>query len=169
MQSYWFSKQSRINIIYNISVITITITMSIILANFGKYAISDCPFISMLCSNSSLYFCYLLQQHSGEKQLLKESLFRLSKSLAFVLTNGVTEHCVVYVLFSCPQGGDLWQVEATTLTKRVVDGSQQSLFNPVHKVIRRQVDLQKSILMARGWNNFGEARSTPVAPFTNMV
>ena len=27
------------------SVITITITMSIILANFGKYAISDCPFI----------------------------------------------------------------------------------------------------------------------------
>ena len=45
MQSYWFSKQSKINIIYNISVITITITMSIILANFGKYAISDCPFI----------------------------------------------------------------------------------------------------------------------------
>ena len=48
MQSYWFSKQSKINIIYNISVITITITMSIILANFGKYAISDCPFISGL-------------------------------------------------------------------------------------------------------------------------
>ena len=45
MQSYWFSKQSKINIIYNISVITITITMTIILANFGKYAISDCPFI----------------------------------------------------------------------------------------------------------------------------
>ena len=49
MQSYWFSKQSKINIIYNISVITITITMSIILANFGKYAISDCPFISCCC------------------------------------------------------------------------------------------------------------------------
>ena len=49
MQSYWFSKQSKINIIYNISVITITITMSIILANFGKYAISDCPFIT--CQN----------------------------------------------------------------------------------------------------------------------
>ena len=48
MQSYWFSKQSKINIIYNISVITITITMSIILANFGKYAISDCPFISVV-------------------------------------------------------------------------------------------------------------------------
>ena len=48
MQSYWFSKQSKINIIYNISVITITITMSIILANFGKYAISDCPFIRLL-------------------------------------------------------------------------------------------------------------------------
>ena len=47
MQSYWFSKQSKINIIYNISVITITITMSIILANFGKYAISDCPFICL--------------------------------------------------------------------------------------------------------------------------
>ena len=45
MQSYWFSKQSKFNIIYNISVITITNTMSIILANFGKYAISDCPFI----------------------------------------------------------------------------------------------------------------------------
>ena len=45
MQSYWFSKQSKINIIYNISVITITITMNIILENFGKYAISDCPFI----------------------------------------------------------------------------------------------------------------------------
>ena len=29
------------------SVITITITMSIILANFGKYAISDCPFICL--------------------------------------------------------------------------------------------------------------------------
>ena len=51
MQSYWFSKQSKINIIYNISVITITITMSIILANFGKYAISDCPFIEMLVKN----------------------------------------------------------------------------------------------------------------------
>ena len=47
MQSYWFSKPSKINIIYNISVITITITMSIILANFGKYAISDCPFICL--------------------------------------------------------------------------------------------------------------------------
>ena len=45
MQSYWFSNKSNINIIYNISVITITITMTIILANFGKYAISDCPFI----------------------------------------------------------------------------------------------------------------------------
>ena len=52
MQSYWFSKQSKINIIYNISVITITITMSIILANFGKYAISDCPFICLFVSLS---------------------------------------------------------------------------------------------------------------------
>ena len=49
MQSYWFSKQSSINIIYDISVITITITMSIISVNFGKYAISDCPFIT--CQN----------------------------------------------------------------------------------------------------------------------
>ena len=47
MQPYWFSKQSNINIIYNISVITITITISIILANFGKYAISDYPFICL--------------------------------------------------------------------------------------------------------------------------
>ena len=49
MQSYWFSNKSNINIIYNISVVTITITMSVILANFGKYAISDCPFIT--CQN----------------------------------------------------------------------------------------------------------------------
>ena len=47
MQSYWFSNQSNINIIYNISVVTITITMSVILANFGKYAISECPFICL--------------------------------------------------------------------------------------------------------------------------
>ena len=49
MQSYRFSNQSNINIIYNISLITITNTMSIIniLANFGKYAISDCPFICL--------------------------------------------------------------------------------------------------------------------------
>ena len=34
---------------YNLkySFITITITMSIMLANFGKYAISDCPFICL--------------------------------------------------------------------------------------------------------------------------
>ena len=54
MQSYWFSKQSKINIIYNISVITITITMSNILANFGKYAISDCPFIILLIYQNSV-------------------------------------------------------------------------------------------------------------------
>ena len=47
IQSYWFSNQSDINIVYNISVITIIITTSIILANFGKYAISDCPFICL--------------------------------------------------------------------------------------------------------------------------
>ena len=46
-QSYWFSNKSNINIIYNISVITITIKMSIILANFGKYTISDCPFFCL--------------------------------------------------------------------------------------------------------------------------
>ena len=50
MRSYWFSNKSNINIIYNYSVITITNTMSniYILANFGKYAISDCPFIHWL-------------------------------------------------------------------------------------------------------------------------
>ena len=47
MQSYWFSNKSNINIIYNISVVTITSTMSVILANFGKYAISDCLFICL--------------------------------------------------------------------------------------------------------------------------
>ena len=49
MPSYWLSNKSNINIIYNISVGTITIIMSVILANFGKYAISDCPFIT--CQN----------------------------------------------------------------------------------------------------------------------
>ena len=33
MQSYLFSNKSNINIIYNISVVTITITMNVILAN----------------------------------------------------------------------------------------------------------------------------------------
>ena len=56
MQSYWFSKQSKINITYNISVITIIITMSIILANFGKYAISDCPFICLFVCFAFKYF-----------------------------------------------------------------------------------------------------------------
>ena len=55
MQSYWFSKQSKISMIYNISVIIISLTMSIILANFGKYAISDCPFICLsVCLSVSL-------------------------------------------------------------------------------------------------------------------
>ena len=49
MQSYWFLNKSNINILYNISVMTITITIIIILANFGKYAISDCLFIT--CQN----------------------------------------------------------------------------------------------------------------------
>ena len=71
MQSYWFSNKSNINIIYNISVITITITMSIILANFGKYAISDCPFIYVFiyfilkclkasCNSHFLYYFFLI-------------------------------------------------------------------------------------------------------------
>ena len=47
IQSCWFSNKSNINIIYNISVITITIAITIILENFGKYAISDCPFICL--------------------------------------------------------------------------------------------------------------------------
>ena len=49
MQSYWFLNKSNINILYNISVMTITITIIIILANFGKYAISDCLFILSVC------------------------------------------------------------------------------------------------------------------------
>ena len=72
MQSYWFSKQSKINIIYNISIITITITMSIILANYGKYAISDCPFICLFaCLWTTLRkkrvngFSWNLQDRSG--------------------------------------------------------------------------------------------------------
>ena len=63
MQSYWFSKQSKINIIYNISVITITITMSIILENFGKYAISDCPFI--LCVRQFYKFIIMWWRHKA--------------------------------------------------------------------------------------------------------
>ena len=60
MQSYRFSNQSNINIIYNISIITITNTVSIIniLANFGKYAISDCPFILVCwCLNFNSMQC----------------------------------------------------------------------------------------------------------------
>ena len=64
MQSYWFSKQSKINTIYNISVITITITMSIILANFGKYAISDCPFIWVFSCRSAKSNITVLVAHS---------------------------------------------------------------------------------------------------------
>ena len=63
MQSYWCSKQSNINIIYNISVITITITMTIILANFGKYAISDCTFIiicfHLCCLDDQYQYVYI--------------------------------------------------------------------------------------------------------------
>ena len=63
MQSYWFSNKSNNKIIYNISVMTITITIIIILTNFGKYAISDCLFIT--CQNlilASMFVgrvCYL--------------------------------------------------------------------------------------------------------------
>ena len=73
MQSYWFSKQSKINIIYNISVITITITMSIILANFGKYAISDCLFISIV--NWLLIYlihCYVANGNTSLKLVIFE-------------------------------------------------------------------------------------------------
>ena len=54
MQSNWFSNKSNINIIYNISVMTITITIIIILANFGKYAISDCLFICLLLAKITI-------------------------------------------------------------------------------------------------------------------
>ena len=58
MQSYWFSNKSNNNIIYNISVMTITITIIIILTNFGKYAISDCLFICLfVCLFVSLSRC----------------------------------------------------------------------------------------------------------------
>ena len=53
--------------IYNISVITITITMSIILANFDKYAISDCPFIKLF-----------------EVTIRTEVIFRANKTNIFV-------------------------------------------------------------------------------------
>ena len=97
MQSYWFPKQSKINIIYNISVITITNTMSIILANFGKYAISDCPFIvvflySGIClflqkiRNRSLWFLVTL---SSEYETLsvgyKTTGVQISKQLSVYL------------------------------------------------------------------------------------
>ena len=60
MQSYWFSNKSNINIIFNYSVITITNTMSniYILSNFGKYAISDCPFIGLSVRPSVRLFAY---------------------------------------------------------------------------------------------------------------
>ena len=59
MQSYWFLNKSNINILYNISVMTITITIIIILANFGKYAISDCLFI---CLFVCLWRCPTISQ-----------------------------------------------------------------------------------------------------------
>ena len=73
MQSYWFSNKSNNNIIYNISVMTITITIIIILANFGKYAISDCLFICLLLAKiyilASMFVgrvCYLPKFNFGK-------------------------------------------------------------------------------------------------------
>ena len=65
IQSYWFSNQSDINIIYNISVITIIITTSIILANFGKYAISDCPFILYVLVKTNSWFRHCARVAQG--------------------------------------------------------------------------------------------------------
>ena len=79
MQSYWCSKQSKINIIYNISVITIIITMSIILANFGKYAISDCPFICLLMAHDSRCKTWFRHQY-----LMKYILHEISWRNAFI-------------------------------------------------------------------------------------
>ena len=46
-QPYWLSNKWNINMIYLIAIIIIIIAMSIILANFGKYAISDCQIICL--------------------------------------------------------------------------------------------------------------------------
>ena len=53
MQSYWFSNQSNINIIYNVSVITITNKMSImqILANFGNLRLHFHLFVCLSVCN----------------------------------------------------------------------------------------------------------------------
>ena len=76
MQSYWFSNKSNIKIIYNISVMTITITIIIILGNFGKYAISDCPFIyycvcrkSLTVANTRLHWRIHFAMRSNHKQV----------------------------------------------------------------------------------------------------
>ena len=89
MQSYWFSKQSKINIIYNISVITITITMSIILANFGKYAISDCPFICLfvcvcLCLSRCLSGRFDYEGLVPHKQYFARTLLGMSSCASYV-------------------------------------------------------------------------------------
>ena len=62
MQSYWFSNQSNINIIYNVSVITITNKMSImqILANFGKYTQSPIA-LSFVCLSVCLSVMLTIQ------------------------------------------------------------------------------------------------------------
>ena len=95
MQSYWFSKQSKINIIYNISVITITITMSIILANFGKYAISDCPFINM--------FWFTCASTDGNLQsfaLLYFHIIEIYVSQNQTNTSKIFKHLICYRIFS---------------------------------------------------------------------
>ena len=96
MQPYWFSKQSNINIIYNISVITITITISIILANFGKYAISDCPFILSVSwgTHCSLFDRFAILHRSVKfRSLLGQMQLGNFHDLLHMLNNGCKAVC----------------------------------------------------------------------------
>ena len=106
-QSNWFSNKSNINIIYNISVITITITMSIILANFGKYAISDCLFIT--CQN------YHFGKYVGWSCLLLAKIYILASMFVghvclfvclFVTCRNL--HFGKYVRWSCLLLAKIW-------------------------------------------------------------
>ena len=96
MQSYWFSNKSNINIIYNISVITITITMAIILANFGKYAISDCPFICLfvcvcLCLSRCLSGRFNYEGLVPHKQYFAGTLLEMSSASYVSRTHDVID------------------------------------------------------------------------------
>ena len=88
MQSFWFSKQSKINIIYNISVITITITMSIILANLAStqspIALSFVCLCVCLCLSRCLSGRFNYEGLVPHKQYFAGTLLEMSSCASYV-------------------------------------------------------------------------------------